>query len=288
MPRPKLGRTVNSATSRQQPPIWTFWLACGLAAAGGAAPIVLAGTSGRVGGVIAPMLVAAAAYAGCGLLQSQGKMVVTGLYFVAGLATLYGILALVSVPLRVAVIGTCPPPPALCAAGLERPLTGAENAGIGFAAGFGIVAVLMGFFGLTTLYRRLSAGLPPKPWGSRVLPFTSTRTPEPAPSPPVRRIPPVVHAPAPEQEAVTAAHEPPSPTPDAKVHESEGAAAETRAELPAPEPQAELPGPAPELELPAHMETPPLETAAEPVQEAKPGKRRASRKGPNTPGTTAT
>ncbi|MGZ6299848.1 MAG: hypothetical protein ACXWMN_05085 [Candidatus Limnocylindria bacterium] len=279
---------MNSAASRPQPPIWTFWLACGLAAAGGAAPIVLAGTSGRVSGVIVPLLVAAAAYAGCGLLQSQGKMVVTILYLVAGLATLYGLLALVSVPLRVAVIGTCPPSPALCAAGLEQPLTAAENAGIGFAAGLGIVALLMGYFGLTTLYRRLNAGLPPKPWGSRVLPFTATRTPDPAPSPPVRRSPPVVHAPAPEPEAVTAVHESPSPSPDAEVQESEGAAAETRAELAAPEPQLELPSPAPELELPAHMEAPPLETAAEPVPEAKPGKRRASRKGPNTPGTTAT
>ncbi len=279
---------MNSDTSRQQPPIWTFWLACGLAAAAGAAPIVLAGTSGRVSGVIVPLLVAAAAYAGCGLLQGQGKMVVTGLYFVAGLATLYGILALVSVPLRVAVIGTCPPSPALCAAGLERPLTSAENAGIGFAAGFGIVAVLMGFFGLTTLYRRLNAGVPPKPWGSRILPFTATKTPEPAASPPVRRIPPVVHAPAPGQEAVTAVHEPPSPSPDAEVQEPEGAAAETRPELTAPEPQLELPGPAPELELPAHVEAPAPETATELAPEAKPSKKRASRKGPTTPGTTAT
>lgn len=277
---------MDSNTSRQQPPIWTFWLACGLAAAAGAAPIVLAGTSGRVSGVIAPMLVAAAAYAGCGLLQSQGKMVVTGLYFVAGLATLYGVLALVSVPMRLAVIGTCPPSPALCAAGLERPLNAAENAGIGFAAGFGIVAVLMGFFGLATLYRRLNAGLPSKPWASRILPFAAARTPEPAPSPPVRRIPPVVHAPAPEQEAVTAVHEPPSPSPAAELNE--GAAANTHAELTAPEAPLELPSPAPELELPAHIEAPPQETAAEPPAEPKPGRKRASGKGPTTPATNAT
>lgn len=280
---------MNSDVSRQQPPIWTFWLACVLAAAAGAAPIVLAGTSGRMSGVVAPMLVAAAAYAGCGLLQGQGKMVVTGLYFVAGLATLYGILAMVSVPLRVAVIGTCPPSPALCAAGLEQPLTSGENAGLGFAAAFGIVAVLMGFFGLTTLYRRLNAGLPSKPWGSRILPFTGAKTSEPAAPPPVRRIPPVVHAPAAEPDAVAAGHEAPSLSPAAEIKEqSEAPAAEAHAELAAPEPQLELPGPAPELELPAHVDEPRPETAAEPAPEAKPGKRRAARKGPTTPDTTAT
>jgi hypothetical protein len=280
---------VNSDVSRQQPPIWTFWLACVLAAAAGAAPIVLAGTSSRVSGVIVPLLVAAAGYAGCGLLQGQGKTVVTIMYLVAGLATLYGLLALVSVPLRVAVIGTCPPSPALCATGLEQPLTAAENAGIGFAAGFGIVALLMGYFGLTTLYRRLNAGLPPKPWGSRILPFSATRTPELAPSPPVRRIPPVVHAPAPEPDAVAAGHEAPSPSPAAEIKEqSEAPAAEAHAELAAPEPQLELPSPAPELELPAHVEEPRPETAAEPAPEAKPGKRRAARKGPTTPDATAT
>jgi hypothetical protein len=215
-------------------------------------------------------------------------MVVTGLYFVAGLANLYGILALVSVPLRVAVIGACSPAPALCAAGLERPLTSAENAGIGFAAGLSIVAVLMGFFGLTTLYRRLNAGVPPKPRGSRILPFSSTKTTDPPPAPPVRRIPPVVHPPAPEQDPATAAAEPPAPTPEALTEHPEEHATEDPAELAAPAPQLELPSPEPELELPAHVEPPAAGASAETVPSAKQGKKRASRKGPTTPGTTAT
>ena len=195
---------MNTPAADRHPTIWAFWLACGLAAAAGVAPILLAGISGRESGVIVPMLVAAAAYAGCALVQGQGKVPATGLYFLAGLATLYGVLSMLAVPLRLAVIGTCPPAPALCAAGLERPLTASENAGIGFAAAFGIIAVFLGFFGLVTLYRRLKAGEPAGPKARRILPFAPARSPEPAQTPPVRRIPPVVHSRTAEPEAATA------------------------------------------------------------------------------------
>ncbi|HSP09908.1 MAG TPA: hypothetical protein VLU92_09975 [Candidatus Dormibacteraeota bacterium] len=259
---------MNSPASDRHPTIWAFWLACAVAVAAGVAPIVLAGTSGRESLVIVPMLVAAAAYAGCALLQSQGKVVATALYFLAGLATLYGALSMLAVPLRLAVIGTCRPAPAVCAAGLERPLTAAENSGIGFAAALGIVAVFLGFFGLVTLYRRLNAGMPATPTARRILPFAPARTPEPAQPPPVRRIPPVVHS------------RPAAP---------EIAGPEPPPELAAPEPQLELPAPAPELELPPHVDvSQPAEAATEPAPASRPRRNRKPLKDPTTPDTSAT
>jgi hypothetical protein len=267
---------VNDAASGPHPTIWAFWVACGVAVAAGLAPILLAGTSGREDGVLLPMLVAAAAYAGCVLLESQGKLLVTGLYFLAGLATLYGVLAMLAVPLRLAVIGTCQPGPAPCAAGLEQPLSAAENAGIGFAAALGVIALFVGFFGLVVLYRRLNAGMPAAPRARRILPFVPSRTPEPATSPPVRRIPPVVHKPSPEPEAATAAPaaEPPP-------------AAEP--ELTAPPSAPELAAPEPQLELPAHAGTPPpAEEAIQPAPAPRPRRKRAPRKDSSTPDASAT
>jgi hypothetical protein len=280
---------VNTGVSREHPPIWAFWVACGLAAGAGAAPTVLAGTGGRVSGVIAPLLVAAAAYAGCALVQSQGKVVATGLYFLAGLSTLYGILAMVAVPLRLAVTGTCPPAPALCGAGLEPQLTAAENAGIGFAAGFGLFAVFVGFFGLATLYRRLNAGMPAKPRARTILPFAPARTAEPAQSPPARRIPPVVHSQAAEEVAPAAVDEPVAETPAVATPQAEPAATAPTAELAAPEPQLELPAPAPELELPPHVAGSHSEEGeAKPAPAGKPRRKRPAKKTPTTPDPSAT
>ena len=77
----------------------------------------------------------------------------TILYFVGGLAIVYGMLALFAVPLRLAVVGTCPPAPAQCLAGMEKPLTEGEQTGLWFAVGMGIVAIIVGYFGLYNVIR---------------------------------------------------------------------------------------------------------------------------------------
>jgi hypothetical protein len=194
---------------------------------GGIAPFLLGGGSNRISGVVFPFALGAIALGACAMLYRQGRPVTTGLYFFASLAIVYGILALVAVPLRLAVIGTCPPEPARCALGLERPLTGAEDTALAFAIGMGIVAILTGFFALVMLYRQ--SVIPPV-------------------IPPARRIDPAATS-AP----VAAA---PSPAPDSKPEtttEPEPLAAE-------PEPQLELSPPAEALELRA----PTPEEAAEP------------------------
>ena len=235
--------------------LWAFWAACGFAAVAGVAPLVLAGPSSRVAGAIIPFAVAAIALAGCALLHGQGRPVATALYFVSGLAVVYAILALIAVPLRLAVVGTCMPTSAHCPPGFETPLTTGESSGLAFAIGMGLVAVLTGFFGLVTLYRQSAA---------KVEPVT----------PPVRRIAAVPDrstAPRAEAPAPLEAHAPPA-TAD-------------------PAPQRELAAPEEKLELPANIE--PLELAAPEVEPAAPepappagapsAKRRRAPKRPSPP-----
>lgn len=222
--------------------LWAFWIACGLTAIGGLAPLVLGGGSNRIG-IVYSYLLAAVALGACAMLYQQGRPLATGLYFVAGLAIVYGILSLIAVPLRLAVVGTCPPEPARCALGLERPLTDAETTSLGFAVGIAIVGLLTGFFGLIMLYRRLAAPvLPSAPPARRIAPVAT----EAAPSSQTAVAPPPV-APAP------VAPEPPPPEPSASLDE--------------------LPAPAEALELPA----PTAEEAAEPNVVKPPPKPRKPR-----------
>jgi hypothetical protein len=200
--------------------VWSFWVAAGIAFVGGLTPLVFGGTSSRIAGAVVPFTIAAGAMAACALFNRQGRLTTALLYFVGGLAIVYGILAMFAIPLELAVLGSCPAPPAPCATGLGRPLTVGENTGTGFAAGFGLVALFVGFFGLMVVFR--------KP----LLPVSS---------PPVRQIPPV----APAKPAATAATE-------TKAAENGSApqAVEEQPELP-PHVEEELP------ELPPHESGPP-------------------------------
>ena len=237
--------------------MWAFWIACGLAVVGGIAPFVLGGGSNRISGVVFPFAVAAIALGACAMLYRQGRPLTTGLYFVAGLAIVYGILALVAVPLRLAVIGTCPPEPARCAIGLERPLTVAEDTALAFAIGMGIVAILTGFFALMMLYRHQS-----------VIP----------PTPPVRRIDPVATR-APAETAPPAP--PPAPLSKAETPaEPEPVIAESAPELLPPAEELELPAPHEALELPTPAEA---DAAPDDAPPAAPAHRNPMRRPPKAP-----
>lgn len=215
------------ASNTEQRMLWSFWLACGLAVAGGVAPFVLGGGSSRLSGAVFPFALAAILLGACALLYSHGKPITALLYFLASLAIVYGILAILALPLRLAVIGTCPPAPAACGPGFERPLTAGESNALGFAIGIGIVAILTGFFGLVTLYRRQAAASPAPP------------------TPPTRQIAPVgMKKPA---ESASAA----------LIAEPVVAAAPAPAPEPEPEPEPELPAHTADLELAAPVE--PLE-----------------------------
>jgi hypothetical protein len=135
--------------------LWSFWLACALAVTGGVAPLVLAsGGPNRLAGAIIPYLVAAAASAANALMWRRGKSLATALYFLAGVAIVYGMLLMFAVPLRLAVTGTCPDPPAVCPAGLEHGFSTGETTGFTLAVLMGVLSILAGFLGLMLLYRR--------------------------------------------------------------------------------------------------------------------------------------
>jgi hypothetical protein len=231
--------------------LWAFWIACVLAAVGAVTPFLLSGGSTRVNGALIPFAVGAVAFAVLAMVYHQGRPLATLLYFVASLAVVFGLLSVLALPLRLAVLGTCAGP-GPCAIGLEPPITSSETTAMGFAITIGIVSILTGFFGLRTQYHR-----------------HRMRQQAAAPaSPPARRIPPVGAKP----QAQTTPE--PSPAPEARPSEVSAAVAESPAE---PEPQAELPAHEPDPELPAHI----AESKAEVGQAATttaPQRRRRQRK----------
>jgi len=213
---------VNQALGQEQRVIWALWASAAIVAVGGFLPLVFGGTSSRIAGVIIPFAVGAIGIAACALFHSQGRITTSVIYFVAGLAIVYGLLSIFSLPVRLAALGTCPVLPAPCTTGLPRPLTDGENNGLGAAAACGIAALMLGFYGLVTAYRR---------------PVQQEA------APPVRRIPPMEKAAAPQIPA-----EPVEAKPEAvlaKVESAPAAAAEEEPELPAHD-EEELP------ELPPH------------------------------------
>ena len=237
-----------------------FWIAAGLVAIGGVAPLIVGGgIHSRIAGVFIPFVIAAAALVINGVMYQQGRPLAVTLYFIAGLAIVYGILALLAVPLRLAVVGTCPPAPAHCPLGFEQPMTSGENNGLGVATFCGVLAILTGFYGLLLFYRRLTiaARRQPNLWPAQ--PPVQATTPAPAQAAPVE--PPLV-APTPaaisEPAPVTPADPaPPPPAPDpapppkpvrraapkrASTPPAPAAAQEPK-ELPAPEEPKELPPP---------------------------------------------
>ena len=198
---------------------WALWAAAAIAFVGGLMPFVLGGSSSRFVGAIIPFTIGAIGFAAAALLHNQSRATLAIVYFCAGLAIVYALMSMFSLPVRLAALGSCPVAPDPCTSGLPRVLSDGENNGMGAAAAFGIVSLFVGFFGLATVYRRRAPA-----------PFT----------PPVRKIPPMPAAPAtPDGHA-----NPPIAavkTPDTAAKPP--AVVEEEPELPAPE---ELP------ELPAH------------------------------------
>jgi hypothetical protein len=253
---------MDSFSQRDPRVLWSFWLTSGLAATGGIAPLLLAaGGTNRLAGVVIPFAIAAMAMAVNALTYRRGRPLATSLYFLAGIAMVYGMLAMVAVPLRLAVLGTCPPAPALCPAGFERPFTSGESAGFAVGIAMGTIAILVGFFGLLMLFRIRPTRAEPPPTRRAISEAPpdrrdSAQTPVVTPAAPVAAEPPPRAEPEPEA--------PPAAVPEAEPSLSALPPAAVAPKPPRskprvkrePKPQAELPPPAEPLELPA-PETPP-------------------------------
>jgi hypothetical protein len=273
---------VEQKVIRDQRVMWAFWIAAAIAALGAVAPLSFSiGAHSRLSGVIVPFGIAAVALGVNAVMYHQGRSLAATLYFIAGLAIVYGILAMVAVPLRLAVVGTCPPEPAKCPLGFEPPMTSAENSGLALASFCGVLAIFIGFYGLLMLYRRLGV----RPRRGLLWPAKPPAQPAPAaevaaaPAAPAAEAPvvatPIVEAPPPltapaeptPAEAAPAEAEPIADAPaTAAPAPAEPRAARTRTrptararprivvnepkELEAPEEPRELPAPAEPKELP--------------------------------------
>ena len=254
--------------------MWAFWIAAAIAAVGAVAPLSFSiGAHSRLQWVIVPFGIAAVVLGINAVMYHQGRSLAATLYFFAGLAIVYGILAMVAVPLRLAVVGTCPPAPASCPLGYEQPMTSAENSGLALASFCGVLAIFIGFYGLLMLYRRLGvrplqrslwpAKPPARPApAAQVAPAATApmvAAPVEAATAPVEAVPaplepvtveaaPVEAAPVEAAPAPAAPRAPRSRTrPRARVRPLP---ADEPKELPAPEEPKELPAPAETEELP--------------------------------------
>jgi hypothetical protein len=247
---------MDSNSLRESRVLWSFWIACGLAVTGGVATLLFAaGGTNRIAGAVIPFAVAAMALAAAALMYHQGRSLATSLYFVAGIALVYGMLSLIAVPLRLAVVGTCPVPPTPCPTGFERPFTTGEASGLAIGIGMGTLAILVGFFGLLMLYRIR----PQSVWSAptRVEKPSAPAATEPDSKPVAVSPPAAVDVPVAIAEPA-AVSEPGAPVAAARPK----APRKPRAKR-APKPQAELAAPEERAELPAHdepLELPPAES----------------------------
>lgn len=110
---------------------WLTWLAAGAAivAALVAALLPLGGIN-RVSGVAVPYGIAAIALLGNGFIWRRSTWGGVGLFALASLALAYAVVLALSVPLRLAVEGTCPLDASTCPLGFEYPMRAAENAAV--------------------------------------------------------------------------------------------------------------------------------------------------------------
>jgi hypothetical protein len=257
---------MDSISPRQARVLWSFWLACGLAVTGGIAPYLIAASGpNRTAGVALPFGIAAAALAANALTYRRGRPVATLLYFLAGIALVYGMLWIVAVPLRLAVVGTCPPVPAECPAGFEHPFTSGESNALAIAIAMGTLAILVAFFGLWAMYRMRPRPSPAPP----VRRETSLAAPAAAvaiePKAQVEAAPEALQPTPPQTHPASSAPPPDSVTPDLTPPPKPAARPRVRR---APKRRAELPPPIEPLELPPPVE--PLELPASTVPEEPP------------------
>ncbi len=133
---------------------WLLWAACGLAALGAVAVLLLPlGGTNRIGIAALPFAVGAAALAVLALYSSLDRRLVMLIYAIAAIALVYGLMEVASVPLRLAVEGNCPASIKSCPVGFERPMTGGESAALDTGVALVLVSVVAAMAALEVQFR---------------------------------------------------------------------------------------------------------------------------------------
>lgn len=232
----------------------SFWISCGLVATGAIAALLLTagGPSLILGGAIS-FAVAAIAMAVNALTYPRGMGVAIGLYIIAWLAVVYGILRMIAAPIQLIVVGTCPAQIG-CTPEFSNAFSGGEGVAIAVGIATGALALQVGLFGIRILYR--GPQKPKAPAAARTMwaPSPAAAVPETASAPPS---PPAGQIDAPSGATTT---EPPAQAPVVTPRRARKPRIKTApaqvAELPAPIEPAELPAHEEQAELPPHAESP--------------------------------
>lgn len=123
---------------------YLLWGGCGASVLAAVAVVALPlGGVNRIYGVAIPFALAAAACAALALAAHIDRVLSLLLYGLSALALTYSLMSLASLPLRLTVLGTCPPAPVVCPPGFEPDMTGGETLGVEIGIALGIVALLL-------------------------------------------------------------------------------------------------------------------------------------------------
>jgi hypothetical protein len=177
---------------------WALWVGCGLTVIGSLGVLLGGATGNRIAGLVPSFAVAAVALGANAWSWRRTGPWSAVLYVVAALAIVYGLLFVLSVPLRLQIEGSCQPAPAPCPLGFDRPLTSGENMGIYVAVIAGTLALLASFIAVEIRYLRRSSARArlesqPRPPAAEPAPRIWPAAAEPAPS-----VPPAAAEPAKE------------------------------------------------------------------------------------------
>ena len=239
---------MDSNSNLESRVLWSFWVACGLAATGAVAQIVLAaGEVSRALGVAIPFGIAAILMGAVARNYPRGKAFATALYILAWIAIVYAILRMISVPLQQVAIGACPVSAGACEPGFSQPFGPSETVAIVVGIVAGALSLQVGYFGLRALYRgerQQAASYASTPPTRLIPPARTTTTAAPLAPEPVATTPSTVANPASEPV--------PTPKPARKPR------ARRIPKPPAQAEQAELPAHSEPAELAAHKEPPEL------------------------------
>ena len=125
---------------------WCTWVACALAVLCVLLVVLVPlGGTNRVAESAVPFAIGAVALGGNYFAWRYSLWGGVALIALGGLAVAYGIFLTLSVPLRLAIQGTCPLAVSPCPLGYDHPLTGSENVAVYVVTIVGAVALILVF-----------------------------------------------------------------------------------------------------------------------------------------------